>query len=43
MLLFIALTVITVSPDLTATHPLMIYAKKGFICKRKIPQMLVIS
>lgn len=31
MLLFIALTVITVSPDLTVTHPLMMYPKKGFI------------
>lgn len=43
MLLFIALTVITVSSDLTATHPLMIYPKQGFIWKRKIPQVLVIS
>lgn len=43
MLLFIALTVITVSPDMTATHPLMIYPKKGFISIRKIPQMLVVS
>lgn len=31
MLLFIALTVITVSPDLTVTYPLMTYPKKGFI------------
>lgn len=43
MLLFIALTVITVSSDLTATHPLMIYPKQGFIWKRKISQVLVIS
>lgn len=43
MLLFIALTVITVSPDLTVTHPSMIYPKKGFIWKTKIPQVLVIS
>ena len=43
-LLFIVLAVITVSPDLTVTHSLMMYREKGFIWKQtNKPQVLVIT
>lgn len=42
--LFIVLAVITVSPDLTVTHSLMMYPEKGFIWKQtNKPQVLVIT
>lgn len=42
-LLFIVLAVITVSPDLTVTHSLMMYPKKGLIWKQTNKQTTSIS
>lgn len=42
-LLFIVLAVITVSPDLTVTHSLMMYPEKGFIWKQTNKQSAIIT